>query len=151
MATAVALAPRPESDSARPPNPWLLGAIAIVGCAVPVRSIALALTSDHVDLVQVALLDWITVPYILAGLVAWVRRPESRLGLLMIAGGFASGLSALQLTHVDALYTVGAVFDILPAGALPARLSRVSRRAPRDRGSSEPSFRPPTPQRSDSS
>jgi signal transduction histidine kinase len=33
----------------------------------------------------------------------------------MLAGGFASGLSALQLTHVDALYTVGGVFDILPA------------------------------------
>jgi signal transduction histidine kinase len=63
----------------------------------------------------VALLDWITVPFILAGLLAWMRRPESRLGLLMIAGGFATGLSALQETHVDALYTVGAVFDILPA------------------------------------
>jgi signal transduction histidine kinase len=137
MATAVALAPRPESDSARRPNPWLLGAIAIVGCAAPVRSIALALTSDHVDLVRVALLDWITVPFILAGLVAWVRRPESRLGLLMIGGGCASGLSALQLTHVDALYTIGAVFDILPAalflhvflafpdGRLRSRLERV--------------------------
>jgi signal transduction histidine kinase len=33
----------------------------------------------------------------------------------MLAGGFASGLSALQLTHVDSLYTVGALFDILPA------------------------------------
>jgi signal transduction histidine kinase len=115
MAAAVAIAPRNESSVVGPPNPWLLGAIVVVGCAVPVRSIAVALSSHDVDLVQVALLDWVTVPFILAGLVAWVRRPESRLGPLMIAGGFASGLSALQLTHVDALYTLGAVFDILPA------------------------------------
>jgi signal transduction histidine kinase len=99
----------------RPPSPWLVGAIALVGCAAPARSVGIALTSDDVDAVQVALLDWITVPFILAGLVAWVRRPESRLGPLMMAGGFATGLSALQETHVDALFTVGAVFDILPA------------------------------------
>jgi signal transduction histidine kinase len=93
----------------------LLGAFALLGCAAPARSIVLVLTRDDIDLVQVALLDWITVPFILAGLVAWIRRPESRLGPLMIGGGFAAGLSALQLTHVDALYTIGGVFDILPA------------------------------------
>jgi signal transduction histidine kinase len=112
MAATGAIAPRLEI---RTPNRFVLGAIAAVGCVAPLRSIAVALTSDDVDLVSVALLDWVTVPYILAGLVAWLRRPESRLGLLMIAGGFASGLSALQLTHVDALFTIGALFDILPA------------------------------------
>ena len=81
----------------------------------PARSITVALTNDEVDLVSVALLDWITVPYILAGLVAWLRRPDSRLGPLMITGGFVSGLSALQLTHVEALFTIGALFDVLPA------------------------------------
>ena len=99
----------------RRPQLWLVGAIAVAGCAAPARSVALALTSNDVDPVQAGLLDWITVPYILAGLIAWWRRPESRLGLLMIAGGVASGLSALQLTHVDVLYTIGAAFDILPA------------------------------------
>ena len=43
--------------------------------------------------VQIALLVWISVPYVLAGLVAWWRRPDSRLGVLMIAGGFAIGFS----------------------------------------------------------
>jgi hypothetical protein len=102
MATAVAIAPPGRTGAVREPNPWLLAAFALVGCAAPVRSIVLALTSDDVDLVQVALLDWVTVPFILAGLVAWVRRPESRLGLLMIGGGFAPGLSAQPLTKVDA-------------------------------------------------
>jgi len=93
----------------------VLGAIALLACAVPIRSFFVATTGDDVDIVAVGLLDWITVPYILAGAVAWLRRPESRLGPLMLAGGFASGLSALQLTHVDSLYTIGAIFDILPA------------------------------------
>src|SRR5213593_4038864 len=101
MATAVAVAPHTESDRGRSPSTWLLVAVALAGCAVPVRSIAVALTNDDTDLVQVALLDWVAVPFILAGLVAWIRRPESRLGLLMLGGGFAIGLSALQLTHVD--------------------------------------------------
>ena len=65
--------------------------------------------------VQVALSQWISVPYVLAGLVAWWRRPDSRLGVLMIAGGFAIGLSALQVSDADVLYTIGAWFDLVPA------------------------------------
>jgi signal transduction histidine kinase len=113
--TSTAAIARPVDPDVRSPNPWLIGAIAAVGCVVPLRSIVVALTNGEVDLVAIVLLDWITIPFILAGLVAWLRRPSSRLGPLMIAGGFATGLSALQLTHVDALYTIGAAFDILPA------------------------------------
>src|SRR5205814_2164042 len=103
----------------RQPQLWLVAAIAAAGCAAPARSVALALRSNDVDLVQAGQLDWITVPYILSGLIAWWRRPVSRLGLLMIAGGVASGLSALQLTHVDVLSTIGAASDILPAALTP--------------------------------
>jgi signal transduction histidine kinase len=137
LTLSAAVAPPYERGLSRRPQLWLVGAIALVGCAAPARSVALALTSNDVDLVRVGLLDWITVPYIIAGLIAWWRRPESRLGLLMIGGGVASGLSALQLTHADVLYTIGAAFDILPAalflhvflafpeGRLRSRLERV--------------------------
>ena len=115
MTISAAVAPPIERIVSRRLQVWLVAAIAVAGCAAPARSVAIALTSNDVDPVQAALIDWITVPYILAGLIAWWRRPESRLGLLMIAGGFASGLSALQQTQVDFLYTIGAAFDILPA------------------------------------
>jgi hypothetical protein len=115
MTVAAAVSPLADRHLMRRPHLWLVVAIAVAGCAAPARSIVIALTSNDVDPVQAALLDWITVPYIVAGLIAWWRRPESRLGLLMIAGGFATGLSALQLTHLDLLYTLGAAFDILPA------------------------------------
>jgi signal transduction histidine kinase len=115
LATTAAVASLGRPNVGLRPNLLALGAIAVVGCALPIRTAVIASTTNDVDLVQVALLDWITIPFVLAGLIAWWRRPDSRLGPLMIAGGFASGLSALQLTHVDALYTIGAVFDILPA------------------------------------
>jgi signal transduction histidine kinase len=100
--------------SRAPPRAHVL-AIAAVGLVAPVYSVTLALRVNHVSQIQLVLLEWISVSYILVGLVAWFRRPESRLGMLMIAGGFAIGLSTLQFEHQDHLYTAGAVFDILPA------------------------------------
>jgi hypothetical protein len=69
MAATAEIAPRLY---VRTPNRYVLGAVAAVGCVAPLRSITVALTNDEIDLVSVALLDWITVPYILAGLVAWL-------------------------------------------------------------------------------
>ena len=65
---------------------------------------------------QVALLEWISMPYIVAGLVAWWRRPDSRLGVLMIAGGFATGPLRARVRAASPLpHTIGVVFDVLPA------------------------------------
>jgi signal transduction histidine kinase len=64
------------------------------------------------------LLNWITLPYILAGLIAWSRRPESRFGPLMIAAGFAMFLSSLQWSDATVPYTVGLAFDLVPAALL---------------------------------
>jgi signal transduction histidine kinase len=97
------------------PSPLALWAIALAGLAVAASFIAFGLTNRDISGIQIALLAWISVPFIAAGLVAWWCRSESRLGPLMIAGGFASGLSALQFADHDLPYTVGVTFDILPA------------------------------------
>jgi signal transduction histidine kinase len=102
---------------ARAPGSPVLWALALAGCAAAAVSVELALASDHVAEpgLQAALLDWITLPYVLAGLVAWWRRPDSRFGPLMVAAGFAMFLSSLQWANAPAPYTLGLAFDLLPA------------------------------------
>ena len=74
--------------------------------------VALGLRNDVAG-IRIALMVWIVLPYIAAGLLAWHLRPASRLGPLMIVGGFATGVSALQFSGDETLLTIGAVFDIL--------------------------------------
>jgi hypothetical protein len=95
----------------------MLWALALAGCAAAGVSFAVAFASDHVAdaLVDAALLDWIVLPYILAGVVAWWRRPESRFGPLMVAAGFGMFLSSLQWANWALPYTIGLAFDLLPA------------------------------------
>ena len=121
------------------PRPRLLWAVGLAGLAAAVATFALALTSDHVPEqgLQAALVDWITVPYILGGLVAWWRRPDSRFGPLMIAAGFAMFVSTLQWASAPLAYTIGLAFDLLlvavlihvflafPSGRLERRMERV--------------------------
>ena len=101
-------------EAARGPRPAVLWTIALAGLALGISTLAAGLANSQVDGIQILLLEWISLPYIAAGLVAWWRRPESRLGVLMIAGGLASGLSGLQFAEVELLLTIGAIFDILP-------------------------------------
>jgi signal transduction histidine kinase len=101
---------------ARAPELPLLWAGAIAGCAAAAVSVQLALASDHVaePALQAALLNWIILPYVLAGLVAWWRRPDSRFGPLMVAAGFVTFLSSLQWANAPGPYTLGLAFDLLP-------------------------------------
>src|SRR5439155_8540878 len=95
MATATAYASPAIADpvAARaPPRPLMVRAIAIAGLLTAAGSLALALTNDGVSGIQVALLEWISIPYIAAGLVAWWRRPEISLVVLRLVGGFAAGI-----------------------------------------------------------
>jgi signal transduction histidine kinase len=101
-----------------PPRWWTVLAIAIVALAVPAYTAGLAISSDDISGVHLALLHWISVPYVVVGLAAWRRRPDSRLGPLMLAAGFAMGLSTLQFATSDLLFTVGAAFDLVPAALL---------------------------------
>jgi signal transduction histidine kinase len=88
---------------------------ALLGAVAAAATISFAVASDGPDGLQTFLLEWVSVPFLAAGLVAWARRPDSRLGVLMVAGGFASALSGWQLAEDAGPFTVGAVFDILPA------------------------------------
>jgi signal transduction histidine kinase len=104
----------------RAPGLALLWALAAAGCLAAGASVAFALNSDHVTEpgLQAALLDWVSLPYILGGLIAWRRRPDSRFGPLMVAAGFAMFVSSLQWTSAALPYTVGLAFDLLPPALL---------------------------------
>jgi signal transduction histidine kinase len=111
------LAREAGTDVPRAPRRSVLWLIALAGCAAAGASLALALTSDHVNEpgLQAALTDWITLPYIVAGLIAWDRRPESRFGPLMVAAGFAMFLSSLGWANGTLVQSIGQAFDLVPA------------------------------------
>jgi signal transduction histidine kinase len=108
-----------EADErlARAPRLRTLLAIALAGFAAAGVSMALALASDHVNEpgLQAALIDWITLPYVLAGCIAWRRRPDSRFGPLMIAAGFTMFVSSLAWANAPLPQTIGQAFDLVPA------------------------------------
>ncbi len=124
------------------PKPSTVWAVAVAACAAAASSLALVLTSDAVGgdvgepLVLALLSAWITVSYVLCGLIAWLRRPASRFGPLMIAAGFVSFLTDLSWTSSDVPFTIGQALDLLPpvlflhvflaypSGRLRARIER---------------------------
>jgi signal transduction histidine kinase len=101
----------------RAPGPAVLWSLALAGCLAGAATFALALNSELVPEppgLQAALLDWITLPYIIGGLVAWWQRPDSRFGPLMVAAGFAMFVSSFQWAEAALPYTVGLAFDLVP-------------------------------------
>ena len=94
--------------------------MAFAGCIAAAYSFALALTSEAVrgqlgePLVIALLGNWITVTYVLGGVLAWSRRPASRFGPLMIAAGFVNFLVTLSWTTNDVTFTVGQALDLVP-------------------------------------
>jgi signal transduction histidine kinase len=103
--------------AARPPKTFVFWTIAVGALAASACTILVALTSDHVREpgVHAALQVWGMLGFVLAGLVAWWRRPDSRFGLLMVLAGGAWFLSSLSSSNLGVPYTVGIAFDLLPA------------------------------------
>jgi signal transduction histidine kinase len=93
---------------------WTIGLAGLGACTA---SVALAFTSDHVSEpgLQASLMVWMILPYVLGGLIAWSRRPESRFGLLMVAAGFGIFLSSFTWANLALPLTIGQAFDLLPA------------------------------------
>src|SRR5215468_3382483 len=100
-----------ERRRARSPVP----ATAALAVAAAAASLVFAFAAGSPDPVQVFLMEWVAVPYVVAGVIAWWRRPESQLGPLMVAGGLASAFSGWQVAESSGAYTFGAAFDIVPA------------------------------------
>jgi signal transduction histidine kinase len=123
----------------RAPSPVLLWAVVSAGCAAAATTVAVDLTSDQLSqpVVHTILLNWITLPYVFGGVIAWWRRPESRFGPLMVAAGFGMFLSSLNSADSDLLFTIGSAFDLLvvvlflhvflafPSGRLESRVERI--------------------------
>jgi signal transduction histidine kinase len=115
--TTPALAHGVAHSRTRSPSPPLWLVIAVAAAAATCGSLLLAGTSDHLSepTLEAVLLNWTALPYIAAGAIAWSRRAESRFGPLMVAAGFAIFLSSLQWSPTQLPFTVGMVFDLIPA------------------------------------
>jgi signal transduction histidine kinase len=130
-------------DVVRRPNTFAIWTIAPAGCAVAAFSLLLALTNDAIGselgepLVIAMLADWITLSYVLGGIVVWWSRPDSHFGPLMIVAGFTTFLTTLSWSSNDALFTLGQALDVVapvvflhvflafPSGRLRGRFERV--------------------------
>ena len=104
--------------------------------ARPLRcSVWLAFASDHVEepAVQAGAHGLDGARYVLAGLVAWWRRP-GRFGPLMVAAGFALFLSSLSWANGSCSSRSGSCSTCVAGGAVPARVPRVPERVACARG-----------------
>ncbi len=99
------------------PAPAVLVAVAVAAVLAAAVAAALAGASDHLSspLVRGGLEVWVVVSYVTAGLIAWARRPQSRLGALMVTAGFVMFLTSLEWANSPLPYTVGTTVDLLPA------------------------------------
>ena len=87
-----------------------LTALCAAGCTLLIGVGA----EDRVSL-HTALLAYLVLSYSLSGLIAWRRWPLSRLGPLMLAAGGAIFCSSLASASVPLVFTLGLVFDLVPA------------------------------------
>jgi len=105
------------ADSPHAPRSWMLWSIAVAGIGVLTGVLILVLASTQLDqpALRAFMIGWIVLPYVLSGLVAWWRRPASRLGPLMLLLGFAMALSPLQWSSQPWVHSVGHLLDMVPA------------------------------------
>src|SRR6476659_9451259 len=108
---------RPTAGVARTPSAAVLCGVVVAGLAGAACTILLTLTSDHIPEsgVHAGLAVWGLLGFVLAGVVAWWRRPESRFGLLMVSAGGVWFLSSLSSANHAVPFTLGIAFDLVPA------------------------------------
>src|SRR3954468_3762081 len=69
---------------------WAL-AVSAIGIMIGVLVLGVASARLEPSALRIFFVAWIVVPYVLSGVVAWWRRPASRLGPLMLLTGFLHG------------------------------------------------------------
>jgi signal transduction histidine kinase len=92
--------------------------LAVAGLVAGLGTLALALTSDHELGRMYTLAIAVGWSFIGAGLYAWWRRPEHRLGPLMTLVGFVWFLGGLTYSNSALVFTVGVLLSSLWIGAL---------------------------------
>jgi len=97
----------------------LLIAAWTVALAAAAASLALVLSSNHEDdpAARAALIVGLGLIFVGCGLVAIVRRPENRIGVLMTIVGFFWFISALAEANGAVFYTIGTALSLLVYGA----------------------------------
>jgi len=77
-----------------------------------VIAVAIVVTSDHIEFRGLVAALGLAVGwgFIGAGLFAWSRRPDSSLGSLMVATGFAWFVSALSTSDIPLVFSIGAMW-----------------------------------------
>jgi signal transduction histidine kinase len=117
MAAGLPLSSERHRAAPKPALLWILGLAGVAFCAC--TAILASLNEElYQPALRVLLVIWLTLPFILAGLVAWRRRPDSAFGPLMIVTGFAIQLTILEWTEQPLLNTIGQLCDLLAAALL---------------------------------
>jgi len=94
-------------------RPWLyFGPAAILAATV---GIVLTLTSDHEEHpgFTVALALFVSMSFVVAGLIGWTRRPTNRTGMLMVAVGFGVLATSLWEANYSLPFTLGTLLGSL--------------------------------------
>jgi signal transduction histidine kinase len=114
---------------------WLVGT---AGVALALAACVATATSHHADLrgLNAALGTLIGVAFIATGLYAWSRRPDNRVGKLMVATGFAWSAVGLSQANSPFVFSIGLAAGplylvfvtwlilVFPDGLVASRLAR---------------------------
>lgn len=94
---------------------WVTALIIAAGLATGAVLVVLAVNADLTETsLRASLAVWTSVPYIVAGALAWRLRPDSRLGFWMVVTGFVIAISFLNWSANDVLFTIGTAAQFAP-------------------------------------
>jgi PAS domain S-box-containing protein len=94
-------------------RPWLyFGPMAVLAAAA---AVTLTLTSDHEEhpALTTALVLFVSLSFVAAGLIGWTRRPSNRTGMLMVAVGFGVLADSLYEANYSLPFTLGTLLGSL--------------------------------------